>query len=142
MPSPRVKLSEPLPLRRVAEMLGWTGKYAAERLKRRLQRIELEKGERIMTRQGRAGTGQRYFVTMRMLRTHLPEMFDPVEDRRQEVVDAFRGVEADIERAEEKCISRHGELQHKFRSLTARVAALERLLRSGMNLPGSGKKIV
>jgi hypothetical protein len=126
MPSPRVKLSEPLPLRKVVAMLGWSGKYAVQRLKRRLDRIELATGQRIMTRQGAGTKGTRYFVTIAALREAMPEMFDKTEELADGVKQAIRGFEDAVERAEEKAISRHKELEHKLRSLTARVATLER----------------
>jgi hypothetical protein len=126
MPSPRVKLSEPLPLRKVVAMLGWTGKYAVQRLRRRMERIELATGKRVLTRQGAGKLGTRYFLTMAALREHMPEMFDKTEELADSVKQVIKGFEDSVERAEEKSISRHKELEHKLRSITARVATLER----------------
>lgn len=109
-------------------MLGWSGKYAVQRLRRRLDRIEAAKKTKVMTRQQGPRGGLRYFVTMAALREHMPEMFDRTEELAGDVKRAINGYEEAVERAEEKSISRHRELAHKIKSLTARVATLERRL--------------
>lgn len=113
----RQRLSRQMSLRELANMMGYEGRWAPERLKRQLLRLEKENGVQLMTRLNK-GHGRRYVVHLSVLREHVPALFY----RRDEAVEALREY---VEEWDERLTRVRDEITAVARLAGERISRLE-----------------